>query len=130
MRLIYLAGPYSHHDKDIVQQRVNEYAAAVAYFMNTAENLYVFSPVFQCFHVANRHDLPHDFAFWAERDFFMIKKSSAMWVLPLEGWQTSYGLSQEIEYAESIQREIFYVVQESEDYVITDARPDRTLTIG
>ena len=124
MRLVYLAGPYSHQDKDIVQQRVNNYAAAVAYFMNTAENIYVFSPVLQCFHVANRHKLPHDFSFWAERDFFMIKKSTAMWVLTLDGWQESYGLSQELEYAESINRDILYVVQDSDTFHLRDSKPD------
>ncbi len=129
MRLIYLAGPYTHQDKAIIQQRIDENAAAVAYFMNTAKNIYLFSPVLQCFHVANRHDLPHEFSFWADRDFFMIKKSSAMWVLTLDGWRESYGLSQELEYAESINRDIFYVVKESTNYVVTDARPPNPIPL-
>jgi len=123
MRLIYLAGPYTHKNKEVVKQRIDEYAMAVAYFINSAPNLFLFSPILQCFHVANQHELPHDFTFWAQRDFFMIKKSSAMWVLTLPGWEKSYGLSQELEYAESIKRDILYVLQESTDFVVTDTRP-------
>ena len=59
----------------------------------------------------------------------MIKKSSAMWVLTLPGWDESFGVSQEMEYAESIDREIFYVTKGFTDYVLTDARPTPTLTI-
>ena len=124
MRLVYLAGPYSHSDEKIVQQRIDAYAEAVAYFMAVAVNLYVFSPVLQCFYVAKQHNLPHDFKFWAERDFFMIQKSSAMWVLTLKGWQESYGLSQELEYAESIGRDILYVDRTPTGFRLMDARPD------
>jgi len=123
MRLIYLAGPYADPNADVREERVNRYAEAVAYFINNAEQLFLFSPILQCSHVANRHDLPHDFSFWAQRDFFMIKKSSAVWVLTLPGWEKSYGLSQELEYAESIKRDVLYVLQESTEFVVTDARP-------
>ncbi len=127
MRLIYLAGPYTDKDKKIVQQRIDWLADAVAYFMTTAPDLYVFSPILQCFYVARQHELPHDFQFWAQRDFFMIKKSAAMWVLMLPGWKDSFGVSQEIEYAESIGRDVFYVNQDLAEYVVMDARPIDTL---
>jgi len=130
MRLIYLAGPYTDKDEQVVQRRIDKYASVVAHFMNTSENLYLFSPILQCFHVANQHNLPHDFAFWAQRDFFMIKKSAAMWVATFPGWQESYGVSQELEYAESIQKEVLYLVEDTgplyHNYILTDARPVHT----
>lgn len=130
MRLIYLAGPYKSDDEAVRQKRVEQYAAAVYYFAMSSPNLCLFSPVLHCVSIDNLLKEFHDFSFWAHRDFFMIKKSSAMWVLTIPGWQESYGVAQELEYAESIDREVFYVIQDSADWYITDARPTHTSTIG
>ncbi len=65
---------------------------------------------------------------WAQQNFFMIKKASAMWVLTAENWDRSYPVSQEIEYAESIQRETLYLLPEPKGYVLTDAKPVNTPT--
>ncbi len=131
MRLIYLAGPYTSDNPAIVKERVRIYARVVAHFMKTAENLCLFSPILHCDLIATEEDLPHNFTFWAERDFFMIKKSSAMWVLTIPGWKESYGVSQEIEYARDINQDIMYVIPDPKSiYYITDAEPTPTDTIG
>jgi hypothetical protein len=129
MRLIYLAGPYSDKDESVRQQRVDKLAEAIAYFMNVAENLFLFSPILHHYKIANNHSLPHDFKFWAQRDFFMIRQASALWVLTISGWDTSFGVAQEIEFAESLGRDIFYVSDSPTDYYVSDVRPDPTTTI-
>lgn len=120
MRLIYLAGPYSNKSKYIMARRRKAFAEVVAHYMEYAENVCLYSPILHNAEVAHLFNLPHNFNFWAQRDFFMIKKSTALWVLTIEGWQDSYGLAQEIEYAESINREILYVRKEGEAFILTD----------
>lgn len=130
MRLIYLTGPHEAPNFDKEEALLYHYAEAISYFTHAAENLCLFSPLLYNDNLVVHADLSTDFSFWAQRNFFMIKKSSAMWVLTLSGWENSYGLSQELEYAESISRDVLYVVKESTDYVLTDARPVHTPTIG
>lgn len=130
MRLIYLAGPYSDTDESVRQQRVDAYAETVAHFLGTTENLFIFSPILYHAPLADKYNLSRDFSFWAQRDFFMIRQSSAMWVLTLPGWEDSFGVSQEMEFAESIGRDILYVIPEIYGYVLMDRRPDPHLPIG
>ena len=124
MRLIYLAGPYSHEDDNVKKQRVAEMEEALAFFARNAQNLCLYSPIVHWSSVAFNHDLPHDAHWWMEQDFFMIRQSSAMWVLTIEGWKTSFGVGQELEFAESINRDILYVVPDPEGYHITPDCPD------
>ena len=123
MRLIYLAGPYSHKSEEVRQQRLKQHAEILAYFANTADNLCLYSPIVHWHGVAQDFDLPHDFSFWMQQDFHMIKLATAMWVSTLDGWQKSYGLSQELEYARDIGREVFYVIPHHNEFHITDAEP-------
>jgi Domain of unknown function (DUF1937) len=129
MRLIYLAGPYTHKDKDIMQERVDQTIECLAYFCNHAKGLCLYSPVVHWNQVATKHTLPHDFTYWIQQDFHMIKKSTAMWILTLDGWQGSYGLGQEVEYADSINREILYVKKEKDSFVLTDTSTDDALPL-
>lgn len=123
MRLIYLGGPYSHKNKEVMKERVNEAARVLAYFASTAKNLILYSPIVQWSTVAFAHELPHDFNFWKQQDFHMIRQSTAMWVLPLIGWRNSFGLSQELEYARDIGKEVLFVVPEKEIFVLTPDEP-------
>lgn len=117
MRLIYLAGPYESTPQD-------SHAHVINYFWREADNLCLFSPFLHGTAVATYYS----FNIWAQRNFFMIKKSSAVWVLTLPGWRESYGVTQELEYANSIQREVLYLLPETNGYVLTDARPVYTPT--
>ena len=129
MRLIYLAGPYSHKSKYIMKRRRAAFADVVAYYMAIAENICIFSPILHNAAVADQHDLPHNFNFWAQRDFHMIKQSTAMWVLTLDGWKESYGLRQEVEYADSINREVLFVRKECESFILTDDNSSHPLPL-
>lgn len=123
MRLIYLAGPYSHEDKLVRQRRVQSHAAALAFFANRTEQLCLYSPIVHWHGVAHDHELPHDFSFWMQQDFHMIKQATAMWVLLLDGWRDSYGLSQELEFAKSINRDILAVNVRGDEFILADAMP-------
>ncbi len=125
MQLIYLASPYTDKSHEVREQRHLEVAKAVAYFANHAKHLCVYSPICHWHPVASRFNLPHDFNFWMQQDFHMIRQAKAMWILRLEGWDKSYGISQEIEFAASIRRPIILLSQHKDRYVLTDDKLDR-----
>lgn len=131
MRLIYLASPYKHEDEDILRRRKDAAAAAVAFFINSDADIMPYSPIVHWHEVAVNHELPHDFHFWQTLDFFMIKKSAAFWILTLEGWRESFGISQELEFSRDIQKPVLYITQSSDsaDYVLTDVEPTHTIAL-
>ena len=124
MRLIYLGSPYSSKHKIRMIDRMNSTQHCLAHYRRTAPELVLYSPIALWAPIANDHDLAHGFDTWAQQDFFMIRKSSALWILTIDGWKESYGLLQEIEYAHDISKPIMYVIQDSTGYVLTSDRPD------
>lgn len=112
MRLIYLASPYNDPSPTIREARKEAVADCMAYFARTAADVCIYSPIMNWGYVAVKHTLPHSFDFWAQQDFHMIQKSRAVWVLKVEGWEDSYGIRQEMEYANNINRPLFYVYPE------------------
>ena len=55
MRLIYLAGPYSHDEDSVKKKRVQEMEKALAFFARTAPNLCLYSPIVHWSSVAFNH---------------------------------------------------------------------------
>jgi len=121
MRLIYLAGPYSHDEEKVRRERVDYQAKVMAYFADTTRNLCLYSPIVQWSAVASAHELPHDFNFWMQQDFHMIRLSTAVWVVTMEGWLDSFGLAQELEFAADTGKDVLYVVEDSKGFHLRDA---------
>lgn len=118
MRLIYLGSPYSHKSKNMRLVRRKEVGECLAYFAMTAPEIYLFSPIAHWGEVADNNNLPHDFDFWAQRDFFTIRQAHSMWVLDIPGREESYGVRQEIEYAQAIGKPVMLVKLVHEEGII------------
>lgn len=109
--MIYLASPYTHKEERIRQTRYTAALRAVAHLL--AEGKHVFSPIAHCHMVALAYELPGDFLFWQNFNEDMIDRCDELTVLQLEGWDTSYGVAKEIEYAEAIGRPVNYLLEET-----------------
>lgn len=95
--MIYLAAPYTHPSRQIVQARVTSTAAAVAYYAQRQRWFY--SPILQG-HEAERafgHNLPWET--WMAHGFAAIDKCQSICVLQLPGWDVSKGVKAECQYA-------------------------------
>ena len=123
MQLIYLGSPYSNSDDIQKSKNVTAAQHCMAHFKRSAPNLALYSPIALWHNIAIAYNLSGDFCNWSEQDFFMIRKSSALWVLTHDLWKESYGLSQEMEYARDIAKPIVYVTKTSTGYVLTDDEP-------
>lgn len=111
--MIYLASPFTatpeelEVDPDLQRKR---YEAALHV---TGELLVkgrpVFSPIVHCYCVAISHGLPSDYAFWARYDRHMLGRSDELYVLMIDGWDRSRGVSDEIEWAIGLGKPVRYV---------------------
>lgn len=109
MRLIYLASPFTNPNPSVRQNRRLAAAGVLAYYAKPETELFLYSSIVHWGYVEEFYSVPQEFEYWKNKDFFMINKSHALWVLPLEGWKKSYGIQQELEYANDLQKPIFFV---------------------
>jgi hypothetical protein len=92
--MIYLASPYTHTDPDVMQERFEYVRAAAAEMLARGEIVY--SPIVHGHAIATAHDLPTDFEFWMRHSFAMLERADNLYVLRLDGWLESRGVTAEI----------------------------------
>lgn len=95
--MIYLAGPYTHFDPSVMEDRYQEHMRHLAHLLN--EGLVVFSPIVSWHVVADVHHLPIDWTFWRYLDLAILERCDRLIVLMLDGWQDSVGTTAEIDFA-------------------------------
>ena len=80
--------------------------------INAAANLMedghiVFSPIVHGHNIDQALSESH--AFWIKQCIGMLEKADALYVLMIDGWHTSKGIAQEIDYATMKGMKIFYL---------------------
>jgi hypothetical protein len=110
--MIYLASPYSHNDRAVMEMRWSQVCEASSNIMKEGKHLY--SPIAHCHEIA-KYGLPTDWGFWEQYDTEMIKRCDELWVLMLDGWTDSVGVRSEISIAESFGIPVTYI--DVEEYV-------------
>lgn len=110
MELIYLASPYNHAYMKMRQLRFEMARDVIAILMNQGKVIY--SPIVHNHPIAIAHDLPRDFNYWSKFDFVMLSKCDALYVLCIEGWQQSVGVTAEIKQANELGLPIYYIDSE------------------
>ena len=114
MKLIYLATPYSKYEKG---RNMAFYEAS----MKTAELMlaghYVFSPIV---HSHSIEEIGMGFAgamdgdWWLNQDFAVLERCDELWVYQLPGWNESYGVRREMQYADDLGIPIKFVKYNNE----------------
>lgn len=94
---IYLASPYSHPDKKIMNQRYETIIIVTGKLME--RGLHVYSSIVHCHPLAVRFDLPRDHDYWDDYNAKMLKNASMLMIVELDGWQDSKGITSEIALA-------------------------------
>jgi hypothetical protein len=105
--LIYLAAPYSHHDREVVQRRVLEINIAAAFLFQ--RGYFVFSPISHTHPIKECSGLGGGWAFWSAYDYAMLDKCDRLMVLMLAGWDISVGVQAEIAYWREKNRKVEYL---------------------
>ena len=106
--LIYLANPYSHKNKFIQDMRflITSYIGSKL----IEKGFHIFSPIVESHNYAevNPH-LQTDWSYWKAHDLLMIDKCDELWVITMEGWDTSTGVIAEIDYAKQNDKKVVYI---------------------
>lgn len=106
--MIYLASVYSLNADAALREERYEYALKwLADF--SCQGICVFSPVVHSHDMGIKHNLPSTFDFWEQLDYSYMDACEALYVLQMDGYQDSKGVSAEIKYAQKIGLPITYI---------------------
>ena len=104
---IYLAGPYSHENPDVMKDRASALTKVAGQL--TLHDYLVYSPITHAITIVDMFpEMPHSFEFWRDLDFSMIRDwADEVFVLNLPGWDISVGVEEEIKFAQAYGKKIF-----------------------
>lgn len=111
-KIVYLAGPYSHADPRVREQRYEELTATAAWLVKYSGYI-VFSPITLTHPLEAAMGSASTFSDpnspWLEFDQPFMKVCDVCCVLTLPGWRESAGVKHEIEWFESQGRPVWYL---------------------
>lgn len=110
-KLIYLASPYSHEDHVVECLRFQAACSAAGRLMR--EGHFIFSPIAHSHPIAIVESLPGGIEYWREYDRRWIDACDELWVLCIDGWEESKGVTWEIDYALSTEKSVRYLDPET-----------------
>ena len=102
--MIYLASPYKHEDKAVMEDRYKKTLEVTARLLLAGHH--VFSPIVYGHHLAKEHKLPEGFGFWERFDTKFVLMCEEMYVLCLDDWQYSRGVLSEMMLASNMKKRI------------------------
>lgn len=106
--LTYLACPYSHEDPKIMTMRFVIVTYAGAKLMGKNPRLNIFSPITHS-HPLHKAGMNADWKTWKRIDTEYLRLSKQLYVLTLEGWKESVGVTAEIKIAQQLGIPIYYL---------------------
>lgn len=112
MKLIYLATPYSRYPAGR-DEAFYEATKKTAELME--EGHCVFSPIVHSHsieEIAMGGAGAKDGDWWLQQDFTILERCDELWVYELPGWDTSYGVRHEMQYADDLGIPIKFVKYE------------------
>jgi len=115
MKIVYLASPYSHSEKDIVDQRFHR-ISLIASILNS-KGIVALSPITYGHTLLTYTPMPTDWEFWRNFCLSFLQNSSELWVVKMDGWNKSSGVAEEIEFAIKNSIPIKYI--EDDDKIIS-----------
>ena len=119
--MIYLAIPYSGMEE--LSFKIS--CMVTAFLMKTGKTVY--SPIVHGHILATKYDLPADREFWLKHDLDILCRCDELYVVTLDGWDESFGVSAEIEEALSMGMPVTFIdpapFLEKRDRSSPDSRP-------
>lgn len=99
--MIYLASPYSHPDPQVMEFRFDQVCRVAGKIM-AEQGIVVYSPIAHNHPIAVRINLPRGWDFWEKFDTETLTACKEIWVLKLDGWDTSKGVAAEVQIAKKL----------------------------
>ena len=106
-QVYYFASPYTSDCAYIREQRYLDVIKVATDLIRLDFTL--IEPIAMSHQHAQRFGLPGTYAFWQKRDRKFIDLCDAVMVCLLDGWDQSIGVADEIEYAKSQGKPVYYL---------------------
>lgn len=104
----YLACPYSHPNRDVRHARYEVATQVAAHLMRNGS--VVISPLTHGHPIAEvGREIPTDWATWETLSLALLGASGSITVLALAGWQTSVGVTHELDNARSHKKPVKFL---------------------
>lgn len=113
MKLIYLAGPYTHTDPLVRERRYHLLLKAEALLIR--EGHAVISPINMCHELGKIYRFHYGYEFWQRRDRLLLSKCDEVIVLTEPGYKESVGVTDEIHWAETLEIPVKYMMPQELD---------------
>lgn len=119
--MIYLGSPY-FDESPVIRWERRDAAGRVAADL-IRRGLTVFSPIVHCHEISTIHNLPTDFQFWRPYCLHMLDLAEQFYILELDGWQESKGLTAEALHWKRTRpgEPIIYITEDTKTSSVHDA---------
>lgn len=93
-----MASPYSHKSQETRDYRIKAVCEVAAYYVS--KGYFIYSPISHSHGLVPFIKEPdvHGFKLWEKHDFHMLNLADELWILKLDGWNYSVGVTEEIKY--------------------------------
>lgn len=122
-KMVYLAGPYSHRLKRIRTRRYEQLTEISARLLE--RDIINFSPIT---HSHNQQEFlqNYDTGFddWRKNDLAFLSRCDAMFIAMIDGWDKSYGVSEELKFAKKNGIPVKYIHIVGDEIFITDTKKE------
>lgn len=107
MSFIYLATPHNHEDLEIREHRFQAAQRAAATVF--AQQIPCYSPIAHWHPIAVTHGLPHGWSYWKSQDEALLQACREMWIILIDGWETSTGIRAEVKICETLGKKVRHI---------------------
>lgn len=109
--LLYLASPYTHPDKKVMNRRAKEVTECAIKLL--LHDIFTFCPIsYNSPWSRSKWTLPHEWTFWEKFDCVFLSRCNGIVVVTLDGWDKSVGVLAELEYAKKLKIPDYYISYE------------------
>lgn len=123
-KLYYLASPYSHPDKKVMQERYELINLIAVRLIERGYNL--IEPIAMCHEKSKKYTLPTGYEYWKSRDRLLVSRCDGIMVAKMDGWKESVGVTDEIYYAKLLGMPVYYIDCQGTEYKVTKERTKRS----
>lgn len=103
--MIYLASPYSNNIPDNYQKTSD---FMWKQFLSSSQEVW-YSPILHWHHVSTVNEGPSDWVPYRNHNHHMLRLSSQLLILTLDGWETSAGVAMELQWAKEMEIPYLYI---------------------
>lgn len=98
--MIYIASPYSHPDPTVMDIRADVVGHFAVHCFRAGNKVYC--PIASWHHLAMEYRLDGSYETWRGLNMAFLRHASELWILHLEGWDKSRGVSEELQIATAL----------------------------